>query len=188
MKATKNYGFKKPEDDDFYDVKNFTDAMDQVDAVLHQIETAGNIYIGGANLSAEATGTDSNAEFKVLAKTSSSVSDVKIFGKAIPIKLGTFAVMIRAKVSDTSKTDKLIRVRARKNTESGEIVKEFNISPNMFDVNGKYKLMGTIVDFNNAAKGTMLYLEAAIVKTTAVETVTIDYVLINPAYTAISAM
>ena len=40
----------------------------------------------------------------------------------------------------------------------------------------------------NMTKGTNIYIEAAIGKTNATETVTVDYVLINPAYTSVSAV
>lgn len=58
----------------------------------------------------------------------------------------------------------------------------------MFDENNKYKILGTIVDFGEVRKGTKMYIEASIMKTTIMETVTIDYMLVNPAYTSVSAV
>lgn len=96
--------------------------------------------------------------------------------------------MIRMKVSDISKTDSVISVKIRKGSSAGEIVKEIRISPSMLDVNNKYKILGTIVDFGEVKKGTKMHIEASILKTTIMETVTIDYMLVNPAYTSVSAV
>ena len=96
--------------------------------------------------------------------------------------------MIRMKVSDLSKTDSVISVKIRKGSSAGEIVKEIRISPSMLDVNNKYKILGTIVDFGEVKKGTKMHIEASILKTTIMETVTIDYMLVNPAYTSVSAV
>ena len=42
----------------------------------------------------------------------------------------------------------------------------------MFDGNNKYKILGTIVDFGEVKKGTKMHIEASILKTTIMETVT----------------
>ena len=47
MQKTTNYGFPKPEDDDFFNVKDFADMMDKVDETLAKVENAGGIYVGG---------------------------------------------------------------------------------------------------------------------------------------------
>ena len=68
MQKTTNYGFPKPEDDDFFNVKDFADMMDKVDETLAKVENAGGIYVGGTNLSTEATINDEEAEYPVLSK------------------------------------------------------------------------------------------------------------------------
>ena len=45
MQKTTNYGFPKPEDDDFFNVKDFADMMDKVDETLAKVENAGGIYV-----------------------------------------------------------------------------------------------------------------------------------------------
>ena len=172
MQKTTNYGFPKPEDDDFFNVKDFADMMDKVDETLAKVENAGGIYVGGTNLSTEATINDEEAEYPVLSKNASSISEITLFSKSLALKIGTYSVMIRMKVSDISKTDSVISVKIRKGSYTGEIIKEIRISPNMFDAN----------------KGTKMYIEASILKTTIMETVTIDYMLVNPAYTSVSAV
>lgn len=80
MQKTTNYGFPKPEDDDFFNVKDFADMMDKVDETLAKVENAGGIYVGGTNLSTEATINDEEAEYSVLSKnamTSTIDIDVK---------------------------------------------------------------------------------------------------------------
>ena len=181
MQKTTNYGFPKPEDDDFFNVKDFADMMDKVDETLAKVENAGGIYVGGTNLSAEATINDEEAEYPVLSKNANSISEITLFSKSLTLKIGTYSVMIRMKVSDIS-------VKIRKGSSVGEIIKEIRISPNMFDANNKYKILGTIVDFGEVKKGTKMYIEASIMKTTIMETVTIDYMLVNPAYTSVSAV
>ena len=143
MQKTTNYGFPKPEDDDFFNVKDFADMMDKVDETLAKVENAGGIYIGGTNLSTEATINDEEAEYPVLSKNASSISEITLFSKSLALKIGTYSVMIRMKVSDISKTDSVISVKIRKGSYTGEIIKEIRISPNMFDANNKYKILGT---------------------------------------------
>lgn len=188
MQKTVNYGFPKPEDDDFFSVKDFADMMEKVDEILAKVENAGGIYTGGNALSSEANVNDEDAEYLALNKNSSSVSDVQLFSKSLSVKIGTYSVMIRMKVSDISKTDSIISVKIRKGSASGELIKEIRISPNMFDSNNKYKILGTIVDFGEVKKGTKMHIEASILKTTITETVTVDYMLVNPAYTSVSAV
>lgn len=162
--------------------------MDKVDETLAKVENAGGIYVGGTNLSTEATINDEEAEYPVLSKNASSISEITLFSKSLALKIGTYSVMIRMKVSDISKTDSVISVKIRKGSYTGEIIKEIRISPNMFDVNNKYKILGTVVDFGEVKKGTKMHIEASILKTTIMETVTIDYMLVNPAYTSVSAV
>ncbi len=188
MQKTINYGFPKPEDDDFFNVKDFADMMDKVDETLAKVENAGGIYVGGTNLSAEATINDEDAEYLALSKSTSAISETPLFSKNLALKIGTYSVMIRMKVSDISKTDSVISVKIRKGSSVGEIIKEIRISPNVFDANNKYKILGTVVDFGEVKKGTKMYIEASIMKTTIMETVTIDYMLVNPAYTSVSAV
>ena len=187
MEQTINYGFPVPEDDDFWNVGDFADMMIRVDEILAKVEKASGIYIGGTLLSEEATTEDSGAEYTVLKKSSSKVSDIPLFSCESKLKMGTYAVMIRAKVSDVSKTENLIRLQIRKGI-SGDIIKEVLISPDMFEKNNKYKVIGTVVEFGDIKKGTKMCIEASIIKTTVSETITVDYVLINPAYTSISAI
>lgn len=188
MQKTTNYGFPKPEDDDFFNVKDFADMMDKVDETLAKVENAGGIYVGGSALSSEATTNDEDAEYLALRKNSNSISDVTLFSKDLAVKIGTYSVMLRMKVSDVSKSDSIISIRIKKGSTAGELIKEIRISPNMFDTNNKYKILGTIVDFGEVKKGTKMHIEASILKTTITETVTVDYMLVNPAYTSVSAV
>lgn len=188
MQKTTNYGFPKPEDDDFFNVKDFADMIDKVDETLAKVENAGGIYVGGTNLSMEATINDEDAEYLALSKSTNTISETPLFSKSLALKIGTYSVMIRMKVSDTTKTDSVISVKIRKGSSTGDIIKEIRISPSMFDENNKYKILGTIVDFGEVRKGTKMYIEASIMKTTIMETVTIDYMLVNPAYTSVSAV
>lgn len=78
MQKTINYGFPKPEDDDFFNVKDFADMMDKVDETLAKVENAGGIYVGGTNLSAEATINDEDAEYLALSKSTTRAELSKI--------------------------------------------------------------------------------------------------------------
>lgn len=187
MKQTDNYNFPVPEDDDFWNVNDFADMMIRVDEVLAKVEKAGGIYMGGPLLSEEATIEDTTAEYTVLRKSSSKISDIPLFNCEADVKMGTYAIMIRAKVSDVSKTENLIRLKIKKGS-AGDVIKEVLISPDVFEKNNKYKVIGTVVEFSDIKKGTKMCIEASVIKTTASETITVDYVLINPAYTSISAI
>ena len=118
MQKTTNYGFPKPEDDDFFNVKDFADMMDKVDETLAKVENAGGIYVGGTNLSTEATINDEEAEYPVLSKNASSISETMLFSKSLALKIGTYSVMIRMKISDTTKTDSVISVKIRKGSST----------------------------------------------------------------------
>lgn len=188
MRYTSNYKFPVPEENDFFNVQHFADMMDAVDARLKKTEGAGGIYVGGAELSTDATVNDESAEYDVIQKEANSLNDVPLFSTIIDAKIGIYALMLRAKVSDIAKTASLISVKIRENNAAGQLIKEFRVSPDMFDANNKYKVLGTIIDFNTVSKGTRMYIEGAILKTSAAETVAVDYILINPAYTSVSAV
>ncbi|MFQ7764193.1 MAG: hypothetical protein ACLRH0_07155 [Blautia wexlerae] len=188
MQKTTNYGFPKPEDDDFFNVKDFADMMDKVDETLAKVENAGGIYVGGTNLSTEATINDEEAEYSVLSKNASSISEITLFSKSLALKIGTYSVMIRNEGFGYIENGFCYICKNQKGSSAGEIVKEIRISPSMLDVNNKYKILGTIVDFGEVKKGTKMHIEASILKTTIMETVTIDYMLVNPAYTSVSAV
>ena len=107
MQKTTNYGFPKPEDDDFFNVKDFADMMDKVDETLAKVENAGGIYVGGTNLSTEATINDEEAEYPVLSKNASSISETMLFSKSLALKIGTYSVMIRNCI-DSSKVSEIL--------------------------------------------------------------------------------
>lgn len=163
----------------------------EIDAINQKIKDlngsgTGGEYIGGAALSSEATGTDSKAQYAVIIKTASSSSQA-LFAIASKFPPGTYSIMLRMKVSNITVADNLVDIVAKVNTASGTQLKEVYIKPSMFSAADKFQTIGFVVDFD-AGKENSLYLAATLLACSTAVTVTIDYVLIAPAYTAVSSI
>lgn len=61
MQETVNYKFKKPEDEDFWNVKDFADMMDAVDTELKKVAEEGSSVKIDATLSEEGQAADAKA-------------------------------------------------------------------------------------------------------------------------------
>ena len=147
---------------------------------------SGGKYIGGTELSSDATGSDSKAQYSVIKKTASS-SPQALFGVSCKVPPGSYSVMLRLKVSDIAVIDNLIDITAKVDSASGTQLKEAYIKPSMFSAADKFQTIGLVVDFD-AGKNNSLYLSATLLSCSTAVTVTIDYVLIAPAYTAVSSI
>lgn len=163
----------------------------EIDAINQKIKDlngsgTGGEYIGGAALSSDATGTDSKAQYAVIKKTASG-SPQALFAVASKFPPGTYSVMVRLKVSDIAVTDNLIDIVAKVNSASGTQLKKVYIKPSMFSEADKFQTIGFVVDFD-AGKGSSLYIAATLLACSTAVAVTIDYVLIAPAYTAVSSI
>lgn len=147
---------------------------------------SGGKYIGGTALSSEATGTDSKSQYAVLKKTASGSSQA-LFAIASKFPPGTYSIMLRMKVSNITVADNLVDIVAKVSSASGTQLKEVYIKPSMFSAADKFQTIGFVVDFD-AGKDNSLYLAATLLACSTTVAVTIDYVLIAPAYTAVSSI
>ncbi len=93
MKTTKNYGLKKPESSDFYNVDDFNGNVDTIDAKLKELETP--IYTEATTLTALTSGEKLSVSFGKIAKA------VKDFISHITAK-ATTSVLGHVKLSDSS--------------------------------------------------------------------------------------
>ena len=180
MQKTPNYGFDMPEENDFIDCDDWARMMMQVDTELKKQESYNKLagmFIGGKELSTEATVADEKARYPVIQKTSST--------SAIP--QGLYSVMLRIKLSDNASSNNLIKIKTTLNSASGTLLKETYIKPSMLDARDKYQTFGFCVE-QNGTKTDKLFLSVSMLKTSAQNTLSIDYVVISPAYVAVSAI
>lgn len=190
MQKTKNYGFNKPDENDFINSNDWATMMDQVDTELKKQEEYNKLagmFIGGKELSAEATVADEKARYPVIQKTSSTSAEVKVLEKEIAIPQGLYSVMLRIKLSDNAGNTNLIKIKTTLNSASGTLLKEAYIKPSMLDARNTYQTFGFCVE-QNGTKTDKLFLSVSMLQTSAQNTLSVDYVVISPAYVAVSAI
>lgn len=150
--------------------------------MLERIETLAtdNTY-GGPELSADANIVDASAQFSVIRKTSSTASVQTLFQKAIDgLRKGLYSLLIRVKVSSNSNNGGLIELNV---TSGGAILETRTITANMFERAGVYQTFGLNVELNDAVT-----ITARLLKNSANITVSVDYVMLQPAQTAITSL
>ena len=190
MQKTPNYGFDMPEENDFIDCDDWARMMMQVDTELKKQESYNKLagmFIGGKELSAEATVTDERARYPVIQKTSSTSAEVKVLEKEIAIPQGLYSVMLRIKLSDNASSNNLIKIKTTLNSASGALLKEAYIKPSMLDARDTYQTFGFCVE-QNGTKSDKLFLSVSMLQTHTQNTLSVDYVVISPAYVAVSAI
>lgn len=146
-------------------------------------------YIGGQELSEEANTEDARAQYTVLQKTTAGTEQAMFTKTLEGLPLGMYSVMLRAKVSQNTGTDAALDIKIKVAGDGG-LLKEAMIKPSMFSAVDKFQTLGFIVDFD-AARNEGMQIEAsmpAYSSADAAVTVTVDYVLIAPAYTAVSSI
>lgn len=141
-----------------------------------------NTY-GGTALSEQATVAEADAQYPVLAKTSSTASPQPLFSLSIPqedIRKGYYSLTLRAKVSSVSNSTGLINIKVKSN---GTLLEERTITASKFSEANRYKMVG----FNVEVPGP-LTIEATLLANSANIKVSIDYVMLQPAHTAITSL
>lgn len=139
-----------------------------------------NTY-GGPELSADANIVDASAQFSVIRKTSSTASVQTLFQKAIDgLRKGLYSLLIRVKVSSNSNNGRLIELNV---TSGGAILETRTITANMFERAEVYQTFGLNVELNDTVT-----ITARLLKNSANITVSVDYVMLQPAQTAITSL
>ena len=139
-----------------------------------------NTY-GGPELSADASIVDASAQFNVIRKTSSTASVQTLFQKAIDgLRKGLYSLLIRVKVNSNSNNGGLIELNV---TSGGAILETRTITANMFERAGVYQTFGLNVELNDTVT-----ITARLLKNSANITVSVDYVMLQPAQTAITSL
>ncbi len=139
-----------------------------------------NTY-GGEDLSAEATVEDSAAQFTVLQKTSSTAQDTNLFSKPINgLRKGLYSLLIRLKASANTDGNGLVKIQV---SEGGSVIETRTITAKMFEAANKYQIFGMNVDLSDSAT-----ITAVLLMNSANITVSIDYIMLQPAQTAITSL
>ena len=135
-----------------------------------------NTY-GGPELSADANIVDASAQFSVIRTASVQT----LFQKAIDgLRKGLYSLLIRVKVSSNSNNGRLIELNV---TSGGAILETRTITANMFERAGVYQTFGLNVELNDTVT-----ITARLLKNSANITVSVDYVMLQPAQTAITSL
>ena len=135
---------------------------------------------GGTALDSKGTTSDSNAQYKAIA-ISTATAGTSGFSKALTdLPKGKYSVMIRMKITANSSSGNIIKVQAG----DTNALKTFYVRPNMFTATGTYQTFGFTVDHNTTSFTANLSIGTALSGVT----LTIDYLAIAPAFTAISSV
>ena len=139
-----------------------------------------NTY-GGTDLSAEATVTDGSAQFNVIRKTSSTASAQTLFSKSVEgLRKGLYSLLIRLKASSITDGNGLIELKV---TSGGTVLETRTITSQMFEKSNTFQTFGLNIDLLDTAT-----ITATLLKNSANIAVSVDYVMLQPAQTAITSL
>lgn len=154
----------------------------RVTEMKERIETLAtdNTY-GGTDLSAKATVTDSSAQFNVIRKTSSTASTQTLFSKSVEgLRKGLYSLLIRLKASSITDGNGLIELKV---TSGGTVLETRTITSQMFEKSNTFQTFGLNIDLLDTAT-----ITATLLKNSANIVVSVDYVMLQPAQTAITSL
>lgn len=154
----------------------------RVTEMKERIETLAtdNTY-GGTDLSAEATVTDGSAQFNVIRKTSSTASTQTLFSKSVEgLRKGLYSLLIRLKASSITDGNGLIELKV---TSGGTVLETRTITSQMFEKSNTFQTFGLNIDLLDTAT-----ITATLLKNSANIAVSVDYVMLQPAQTAITSL
>ena len=152
----------------------------RVAKMIERIDTLAtdNTY-GGLELSVDANIADASAQFSVIRKTSSTATVQTLFSKAIDgLRKGLYSLLIRLKVNANSDSGGLIELSV---TSGGTITRI--ITAKMFERAGIFQTFGLNVELSDTVT-----ITAKLLKNSANITVSVDYVMLQPAQTAITSL
>lgn len=154
----------------------------RVTEMKERIETLAtdNTY-GGTDLSAEATVTDGSAQFNVIRKTSSTAFAQTLFSKSVEgLRKGLYSLLIRLKASSITDGNGLIELKV---TSGGTVLETRTITSQMFEKSNTFQTFGLNIDLLDTAT-----ITATLLKNSANIAVSVDYVMLQPAQTAITSL
>ena len=146
---------------------------------------------GGTDLSSEATITDDYSLFPIIRKTNSSSSETNLFTLNIPeIDVGTWSVMIRLRLTNVTNANNVIKLTVNSAAISDEASTKqsiYNIKPTMLTTANEFETVGFVFNMTTKSPST-LQIVASLPTNSVSNTVSVDYVLISPTFTTISAI
>lgn len=170
-------------------VDDHIEEADQKYALKSELSSGiSGIVFAEGTLSSEANTVENQAEYKCLQKTTES-ENVIFTAQTDKAKFGAYSCIIRAKVSDNSKSNAILEIEAAYQGNERKVLRTVTITPDMFKSADTFQSLGFIFDFSGEKseerkleiKGTIKQIEGPV-------TLTIDYVIINYAITAIYAI
>lgn len=136
---------------------------------------------GGTDLSADATTADNNAQFPVIKKTSSTASPQTLFSLSVDkIRKGLYSLLIRMKADSNTDGNGLVELKV---TSGGTAIETRTITSKKFDNPNVFQTFGL-----NAELPDTVTITATLLKNSANITVSVDYVMLQPAQTTITSL
>ena len=139
-----------------------------------------NIW-GGTNLSSAATIGDSAAQYTVIRKTSSAIQEQSLFSVPVSgIRKGLYSILVRLKANQNLNGNGLIELKV---TSGGTVQKKRTIMARMFGKADTFQTFGMNAEMDDSA-----VISAILLKNSDNITVSIDYVILQSAQTAITSL
>lgn len=139
-----------------------------------------NIW-GGVNLSSAATIADSAAQYTVIRKTSSATQEQSLFSVPVSgIRKGLYSILVRLKANQNLNGNGLIELKV---TSGGTVQKKRTIMARMFGKADTFQTFGMNAEMDDSA-----VISAILLKNSDNITVSIDYVILQSAQTAITSL
>ena len=187
--------------DDVGDLQKLeTDEKSSVVAAINEAASTGGGYVfGGKDLPSNITKTDNTSEvtrdnqFPMIVQASSSSESYELFTADVDKAIfGKYAVILRLKSSVIGYTDNIIKVESyahNKNTGSDTLISTINIKGTAFSTENKFKTIGFNTEYEGANPDSdNLRIKATLLSNSSDATISIDYIIVSYAYTAIASL
>lgn len=187
--------------EDVGDLQNLeTDEKSSVVAAINEAASTGGGYVfGGKDLLSDISKTDNSSEstrdnqFPMIVQASSSSASYVLFTADVDKAIfGKYAVILRLKSSAIGSTSNLIKVETyahNKNTGADTLLSTVNIKGTAFSTANKFKTIGFNTNYEGANPDTdILRIKATLLSNSSGATISIDYIIVSYAYTAIASL
>lgn len=141
-------------------------------------------YLTSGNLVAD---NKSATNLSIFISTSPSQIQNVLNANIEDLKFGTYAIMLRMMVSHNTSEEDIIRIQTFYATETSEILLSTTfLKPSYFKLSNNYETFGFLTDFKgNYASDAKLRIKVQLMRTPVALNITLDYIIINFAYTSI---
>lgn len=140
----------------------------------------GSRVYGGTELGGDGTATDEDAQYSPIILSADEEGTIGFKKEFSDLPKGTYSVMVRAKISDNTSEEKVLKAEAGDASAFSVVY----ISPEMFSVSEKYQTLGFTVEHNTDLFTVQLSIGTALPGVT----FSIDYLTIAPTFTALGGV